>query len=141
MTDMRITGMATRAMVAATDRPTAALQDAWRDHVLHGSGAAWRSLFEQFFSISMVLALPLLAMALIKRLRVDHAARERLIRAEREEDARLAAAAAVAASEIGNGAHPQMAQRLSTDEVDQEPHPGDLYETDDEDRIGPPRAE
>lgn len=131
-----------RAMVSATDLPTAALQDAWRDHVLHGSGAAWRSLFEQFFSISMVLALPLLAMALIKRLRVDHAARERLIRAEREEDARLAAAAAaVAASEIGNGAHLQTAHELSTEGADQDQYRGDLRGTDDEDRIGPPRAE
>lgn len=72
------------AMVHATDRPTAQLFDAWRDHVLHGSGATWRSLLQQFFALSMILALPLLAMAMIRRQQADRAARARLERAESE---------------------------------------------------------
>lgn len=91
-----------QAMVRVTHKPTAALFDAWSDHVVHRSGAAWRTLLQQFFSISMVLALPLLAMALVRRLRVDRAARERLIASEREDAMRAAAtAAAAAAAESG----------------------------------------
>jgi hypothetical protein len=43
------------AMVHATGKPTAALHDAWREHLVHGSGAAWRAAFAEFFSLSLVL--------------------------------------------------------------------------------------
>jgi hypothetical protein len=88
------------AMVLATGRSTAALQDAWRQHVLHGSGAPWRSALEHWFSLSMVLALPLLALALRRRLRVDRAARERLELAEQEERERARAAALAEAAAL-----------------------------------------
>ena len=156
-----------RALVAATHRPTAALQEAWREHVVHGSGAAWRSLLEQFFSISMVLTLPLLAMALIKRLRVDNAARERLRRADLDEQNQLAAAATSAISGsrgVEAAEHAESSPDHESDlralsesiagEVDDGPHglaeePRDDW-SDDElgdspfhapDRDGPPRAD
>jgi hypothetical protein len=72
------------ALVHMSDQPTAALLEGWRDHLLHGSGAGWRVLLQQFFGLSMVLALPLLALALIRRLRADRLARERLQRSETE---------------------------------------------------------
>lgn len=92
-----------RAMVRVTRKSTAALFDAWTDHVIHRSGAAWRTLLQQFFSISMVLALPLLAMALVRRLRVDRVARDRLIAAEREDALRAAALAAAGAAAAATG--------------------------------------
>lgn len=95
-----------RAMVRVTHKSTAELFDAWRNHVIHGSGAAWRTLLQEFFSISMVLALPLLAMALVRRLRVDRAARDRLIAAEREDALRAAALAAAAAAGAAAGSEP-----------------------------------
>lgn len=95
-----------RSMVRATGKPTAFLFDAWRDHVVNGSGAASRTLLEQFFSISMVLALPLLALALARRLRVDRAARDRLVAAEREDALRAAAAAAAASTADEALGHP-----------------------------------
>lgn len=85
------------ALVRLTHRSTAALFDAWREHVVHGSGAAWRTLLQQFFSISIVLSLPLLAMALVRRLRVDRAAHDRLVAADREDALRAATLAAAAA--------------------------------------------
>ncbi|MGE3173330.1 MAG: hypothetical protein AB7O97_11950 [Planctomycetota bacterium] len=81
------------ALVHATGDPTVVLLDAWRDYVVNGSGARWRVLLQQFFSISMVLALPLLALALIRRLGADRQARERLADGERR-DAEVAARAA-----------------------------------------------
>ena len=70
------------ALVHMSGQSTAALLEDWREHLLHGSGAGWRVLLQQFFALSMVLALPLLALALIRRLRVDRLARQRLELAE-----------------------------------------------------------
>ena len=91
------------AMVRATGKSTAALHAAWRDHLVHGSGAAWRALLSEFFSLSLVLLLPVLAIAMIRRMKADRIARDRLIRAEREE----ALAVAVAASVGVDGALPE----------------------------------
>lgn len=76
-----------QALVAETQLSTAELADAWQDYLLHGSGAGWRALLTQCFSLSLVLALPLLALALVKRLRVDRRARDRLEVQERQEAA------------------------------------------------------
>jgi len=81
------------AMVGSTGKPTEALYEGWRHHLVHGSGAAWRSVLSDFFPLFMVLILPVLAVAMIRRMKADQAARERLLRQERE-DAILAAAAA-----------------------------------------------
>lgn len=90
------------AMVRTTGKSTAALHAAWRDHLVHGSGAAWRALLSEFFSLSLVLLLPVLAIAMIRRMKADRIARERLVRAERDEA--VAAAAAAAASQHGSDA-------------------------------------
>ncbi len=85
------------AMVHATGKPTAALHDAWREHLVHGSGAAWRAALAEFFSLSLVLLVPVLALAMIRRMKADRIARDRLIAEEREEAQRRAVAAALAA--------------------------------------------
>ncbi len=70
------------ALVHATDRSTAVLLEDWTDHVLHGSGASWRVMLQQFFGVSMILSLPLLALAMIRRQRADRLAADRLERAD-----------------------------------------------------------
>lgn len=81
------------AMVRATGKPTEALHDGWKRHLVHGSGAAWRSVLSDFFPLFMVLILPVLAVAMIRRMKADQAARERMLRQEREDAIRAAAAA------------------------------------------------
>jgi hypothetical protein len=66
-----------RALVRVTDETTMALQDAWIDYLLHGSGATWRVLLDMCFPLSMVLALPILAMAMIRRQRADRSVQQR----------------------------------------------------------------
>ncbi|HEB52129.1 MAG TPA: hypothetical protein ENI87_02620 [bacterium] len=64
-----------RSLVAQTGRSSLQLQDAWRDYVLYGSGASWRVLRENWFGLSMILVLPVLVLALIRRLRREERAR------------------------------------------------------------------
>src|SRR5262245_558673 len=67
-----------RALVMQARVATAALEDGWCDHVVNGSGARWRLLLQSCFSLSIIFSLPLLALAMIRRLRADRAARERM---------------------------------------------------------------
>ena len=77
-----------RSLVGRTGRTTLQLEDAWRDHLQHGSGAVWRVVLNQCFSLALIAALPILVLALIRRLAVDRRAAERL---EREAAAEAAA--------------------------------------------------
>ena len=74
-----------RALVGRTGRSTLELEDAWKEHLLHASGAPWRVLFDQCFSLLLVGALPLLALAMIRRLAADKRAASRLARTSGEE--------------------------------------------------------
>ncbi|MGC6486224.1 MAG: peptidase MA family metallohydrolase [Planctomycetota bacterium] len=86
-----------RALVAQTGRSTLALEDAWRAYLVHGSGATLRSLFSNWFSVLLILALPLLVLALMRRLQSEERAARRLAQraaqdrraAEEREAARL----------------------------------------------------
>lgn len=69
------------ALVGATRRSTLQLVDAWKDHLLRRSGAGWRVLFDQCFTFLMIAALPVLALALIRRLAAERRAAARLDRA------------------------------------------------------------
>lgn len=60
--------------------------DAWKHYVLTGSGAPMRFLLNNCFSFLMVIGLPLLALAAIRRFRRDEAARQKLAREDRAED-------------------------------------------------------
>ena len=83
-----------RALVAHAGRSTLELEDRWRSYLLHGSGARWRSLFSNWFSLLMILVLPVLVLALRRRLDSEERAARRI--AERAVQDRLAAAARVA---------------------------------------------
>lgn len=66
------------ALVGATHLTTLQLEDAWRTYLWRGSGAPWRVLFDNCFSLSLLGVLPLLALALMRRLQAEARVRERL---------------------------------------------------------------
>ncbi|MBK8099181.1 MAG: hypothetical protein IPK26_18895 [Planctomycetes bacterium] len=69
-----------RALVFATKKPTAELVTAWSDYLLHASGAPLRAVMENCFSLLMIFALPLLALAMMRRMQREQRARARLER-------------------------------------------------------------
>jgi len=73
-----------RALVGRTGRTFPQLEEAWRDHLMHGSGAPWRVLFDQCFSLLLIAALPVLVLALMRRLKSEAVASTRLAEKERE---------------------------------------------------------
>lgn len=83
------------ALVGRTHRTTLQLEDAWRSYLRAGSGAPWRVLFDQCFSLCLLAGLPVLVLALIRRLQAEARAGRRL--AENEAAAARAAAARAAA--------------------------------------------
>jgi hypothetical protein len=87
-----------RALVGRLGRSTYDLEEAWRHHVLHGSGAPWRVAFDQCFTLSMVGLLPVLALALMRRLKREQRVREQLAVAEARAAAQAEADAAAAAA-------------------------------------------
>lgn len=74
-----------------TKRSSLDLNTAWQQHLLHGSGAPWRVAFDQFFSLLMIGALPVLVLALMRRLAVDRRAARRLEAAAAAEDEAVSA--------------------------------------------------
>jgi hypothetical protein len=73
-----------RALVWATHRTTLQLEDAWRYHLTHESGASWRLLLDQCFNLLLIASLPLLVVAVVRRSARERRAAERLGRAEQE---------------------------------------------------------
>lgn len=93
-----------QALVGQTGQDSLQMETAWQNYVLYGSGAPWRVLFTNWFSLLMILALPVLVLALMRRLSAEQRAARHLaararsdkVRAQqaaerREELARLAA--------------------------------------------------
>lgn len=78
------------ALVAQTGRSTLALDQAWRSYLVHGSGATWRSIFSNWFSLLLIFVLPVLVLALMRRLRAEERAGRRMV--QRAEAERRAAA-------------------------------------------------
>ena len=77
-----------RALVGRIGRTFPQLEDAWHDHLVYGSGAPWRVLFDQCFSLLLIAALPVLVLALMRRLKSEEAASARLAEKERVEQER-----------------------------------------------------
>ena len=72
------------ALVGMTQRTTLDLAEAWRDKVLH-SGAPWRVLFHSCFDLVLVAILPLLVLALRRRLQSESRAARRMAESEERE--------------------------------------------------------
>jgi hypothetical protein len=90
------------ALAGRLDRSTLQLEEGWEHHLLHGSGAPWRVLFDSCFSLSLLAVLPLLVLALMRRLQSEQRAGRRL--RQLEQQALAAAAAANAAAEAADAA-------------------------------------
>lgn len=85
-----------RALVGRLGRSTLELEDGWRHHLVHGSGAGWRLLLDQCFNLSLLALLPVLVLALMRRLSAEQRARRRLLDAPPPNGAESAASAMVA---------------------------------------------
>lgn len=66
------------ALVGYTGLSTLELEDEWRAYVAHGSGARWRSILSNWFGLVMIMVLPVLVLALIRRLQSEERAAHRL---------------------------------------------------------------
>jgi hypothetical protein len=66
------------ALAGRLRRPTYWLEEHWRAYVLHGSGAPWRIVFDQWFSLLLVALLPVLVLGLRRHLAREAATRRRL---------------------------------------------------------------
>jgi len=82
-----------QALVGQTGRDSLQMETAWQDYVLFGSGAPWRVLFSNWFSLLMILILPVLVLALIRRLSAEQRAARHLSSRARSDQARAQAAA------------------------------------------------
>ncbi|MHC4077886.1 MAG: peptidase MA family metallohydrolase [Planctomycetota bacterium] len=75
-----------RAFLDVTGKALAVHEHGWTNHVVHGSGAKYRYILRNCFLLSLAAALPLLAFALVRRLRRDETYRRKLVREEEAED-------------------------------------------------------
>jgi len=74
-----------RAFLDITGTTLAVREQAWIKHVVHGSGAPYRVILRNCFLLLLLAALPLLALAVVRRLRRDDSYRGKLVREEEEE--------------------------------------------------------
>lgn len=125
-----------RALVAQTGRTTLQLEEAWRHYVVYGSGAPWRVLFNSWFSLLMIFALPVLVLALIRRLNSEERAARKL--AARARSDRLAAERRAAEAEAAQQWALQQ-QALGLDPFGRRDEFG--HEGDFEDRVPPQQLE
>jgi len=133
------------ALVGQTGRDDLQLQTRWKDYVLYGSGAPWRVMFDSWFSLLMILVLPVLVLAMIRRLNAEQRAAKHLIARAKAVKLRAQQAAARRAEEERIAAEMAAIERALAAEqgsdldVDQW---HDFEEGDDQDRLeqdGDPR--
>jgi len=116
-----------RALVGQTGRDSLELESGWRNYVINGSGAPWRVLLTSSFSLLMIFVLPVLVLALIRRLNSEERAARRIAERTRMDAlARERAAKVRAESEAESAAWLAEAEARAADE---------------EERDGPPRGE
>ncbi len=82
-----------QALVGQTGRDALQLEEGWQHYVLHGSGAPWRVLLDSWFSLLLILILPVLVLALMRRLNSEQRA-ARQIATRARSDKRMAEEAA-----------------------------------------------
>jgi hypothetical protein len=77
-----------QGLVGQTGKDSLQLKIGWENYVLYGSGAPWRVLFSSWFSLLMILVLPVLVLALIRRLSAEQRAARHLAARARSDQAR-----------------------------------------------------
>lgn len=73
-----------RTFLEITGKTLAVHEQAWTNHVVHGSGAPYRFVLRNCFLLLLAAALPLLALAVVRRLRRDETYRKKLAREDEE---------------------------------------------------------
>jgi len=86
-----------RALVGQTGRDSLQLETAWKDYVIHGSGAPWRVVVDSWFSLLIILALPILALAMVRRLNAEERAARQIAAKTRADELAAERAAKVRA--------------------------------------------
>lgn len=86
------------ALAVGIGRRTADLDEAWRDYILHGSGAPWRVMLDQCFMLLVLVSLPVLVLALQRRLAKESRTARHLVDRERRAAELAAAQAAMLAA-------------------------------------------
>lgn len=81
-----------QALVGQTGRDALQLEEGWQHYILHGSGAPWRVLLDSWFSLLMIFILPVLVLALMRRLNSEQRAARQLA-ARAKTDKRMVAVA------------------------------------------------
>jgi hypothetical protein len=71
--------------LGTTGKALAVYEQGWVNHVVHGSGAPYRYILRNCFLLLLAAALPLLAFAVIRRLRRDDTYRKKLAREDAED--------------------------------------------------------
>jgi hypothetical protein len=77
-----------QALVGQTGKDSLQLENGWQHYVLYGSGAPWRVLLTNWFSLLMILFLPVLVLALMRRLSSEQRAARLLAARARSDMAR-----------------------------------------------------
>ena len=75
-----------QTFLALTGEALVVYEDRWTHYVVHGSGAKYRYILQNCFLFILAAALPLLAFALVRRLRRDERYRQKLVRDDTAED-------------------------------------------------------
>lgn len=71
-----------------TESTQARLQEDWENYILFGSGALSRFLLRNCFSLVMILAVPLLVIAVVKRARRNRVRKDQLAAADQAQDSK-----------------------------------------------------
>ena len=80
-----------QALVGQTGKDSLQLETGWQNYVLYGSGAPWRVLLSNWFSLLLILFLPVLVLALMRRLSSEQRAARLLAARARSDKARAQA--------------------------------------------------
>lgn len=112
-----------QALVGQTGKDSLQLETAWQNYVLYGSGAPWRVLFSSWFSLLMILVLPVLVLALIRRLSAEQRAARHLAMRARSDQARALEAAERREQLLRLAAENDFEEREDLDRLEQDGEP------------------
>jgi len=109
-----------QALVGQTGKDSLQLETGWQNYVLHGSGAPWRVLLGSWFSLLMILVLPVLVLALIRRLSAEQRAARHLSARARSDKARAQEAVERRAELLRLAAENDFEEREDLDRLEQD---------------------
>ena len=132
------------ALVGQTGRDSLQLETAWKNYVIYGSGAPWRVMFDSWFSLLMIFVLPVLVLALIRRLNSEQRAARHLAARARADHLRAEEAAERRAEAERAAAEAAALEQADYDESGWQRHAlewRDFEADDDEERLEQDRGQ